>query len=327
MNRRRIVSVLTLLGIPVAYGLVLRLVFGYDRMGDLFQVMSLSFLFCMPTIMGILTVYFSSPEKTKRLSYAVFVPILPILVLLVLTLILDVEGWGCWIMALPLFVLAGAIGGLIGRYLKFRKRNDKVYVSLALLLPVMIAPVERLTDPADAIYTAYTSIDIQAPAAAIWANVTNVRAIPESADKGWLTRGLRFPRPLEAVLDYEGVGGSREARFTGGLVFHETVTDYQPMRKMVFSIKAYPHEIPSTTMDEHIVIGGDYFDVLNGTYELEALGGGRHRLHLYSHFRMRSTFNWYAAPWGRWIMKDIQHNILQVEKQRSETAAATAGKL
>ena len=30
---------------------------------------------------------------------------------------------------------------------------------------------------------------------------------------------------------------------------------------MVFSIKADPHAIPSTTMDKHVVIGGDYFDV------------------------------------------------------------------
>lgn len=40
---------------------------------------------------------------------------------------------------------------------------------------------------------------------------------------------------------------------------------------MVFAIKAYSHEIPSTTVDEHVVIGGNYFDVLNSTCELEAL--------------------------------------------------------
>jgi hypothetical protein len=88
---------------------------------------------------------------------------------------------------------------------------------------------------------------------------------------------------------------------------------------MVFSIKAYPQEIPPTTMDKHIVIGGQYFDVLNGTYELEQLNTSTYRLHLYSHFSLTTNFNFYASYWARWIMKDIQNNILQVEKQRAES--------
>jgi hypothetical protein len=87
---------------------------------------------------------------------------------------------------------------------------------------------------------------------------------------------------------------------------------------MVFSIKAYPYEIPSTTMDKHVVIGGQYFDVLNGTYELEKLNEKTYRLHLYSQFKLTTTFNFYASWWVRWIMKDIQNNILQVVRQRAE---------
>jgi hypothetical protein len=127
-----------------------------------------------------------------------------------------------------------------------------------------------------------------------------------------------FPRPVKAELNYEGVGAYREAVFTNGLVFHETVSEYIDQKKMVFSIKAYPHEIPSTTMDKHVVIGGQYFDVLNGTYELEKLTETTHRLHLYSHFKLTTTFNFYASWWAKWIMKDIQNNILQVEKLRAE---------
>jgi hypothetical protein len=148
--------------------------------------------------------------------------------------------------------------------------------------------------------------------------VTRVREIKEEQDKGWLTQTLGFPRPVKAELNYEGVGASREAIFTNGLVFHETVTEYIDKQKMVFAIKAYPHKIPSATMDEHVVIGGEYFDVLNGTYELEKLNETTYRLHLYSHFTLHTTFNFYASWWAGWIMKDIQNNILQVEKKRAE---------
>jgi uncharacterized ferritin-like protein (DUF455 family) len=91
---------------------------------------------------------------------------------------------------------------------------------------------------------------------------------------------------------------------------------------MHFTIRANPYNIPSTTMDEHIVVGGAYFDVLDGTYELEPLADNRYRLHLYSHFKLATSFNFYASWWAGWIMKDIQNNILQVIKRRAEQPAS-----
>ena len=280
--------------------------------------MSVTFLFLLPTIVGALTVYLSSHEKAKRYGYRIFAPWIPIFLFLIITLAFAIEGWACWIMILPAFLIAATIGGGIGGYLKTRKKNDKLNISVLLFLPLLIGPVESLIEIIPGTYKAYTYIDINASAEKIWNNVTHVSEIPLEQDKGYLTRLLGFPRPVKAELNFEGIGAYREAIFTKGLVFHETVTEYRDNEKMVFTIKAYPHEIPSTTLDEHVVIGGDYFDVLNGTYELEKLPNGLNRLHLYSHFKMNTTFNFYAGWWGKWIMKDIQNNILQIEKKRSE---------
>lgn len=311
-------NTLIALGIATLYAVILRLFFGVEGWEDLFTVMSISFLFCIPTIMGILTVYFSDAEKAELRFYWFFAPWLPIFIFLVITILFSLEGWACWLMVLPLFLLAASLGGYIGRYLKRRKSQQHLSVSLLALLPLLLAPLEAMIEAIPGEYRAYTYIDIAAPAEVVWDNVTRVRAIPEEEDTGYLNRFLGFPRPVRAELDFKGVGAYREAVFTGGLVFHETVTDYIDNQKMVFDIKAYPHEIPSTTLDEHVVIGGDYFDVLNGTYELEALPNGQQRLHLYSHFKMNTTFNFYAGWWGRWIMQDIQNNILAVQKQRAE---------
>ena len=114
------------------------------------------------------------------------------------------------------------------------------------------------------------------------------------------------------------MGAFRKAIFEKGLVFNETVLSYEPQKKMVFSIKADPYDIPSTTMDQHMVVGGQHFDVLNGTYELQKLNDSGYRLHLYSHFKLTTTFNFYASWWAGWIMKDIQKNILRVIKERAE---------
>lgn len=308
-----------MISIPVLYCLILRLFFGVDTWSNLYSVMSVTFLFCSPTIAGALTVYFSSSEKVKSRSYCVFAPWIPIGIFLIITLLFSLEGWACWLMILPLFLLAASLGRIIGRYLKLPKKNGKTYVSLLALMPFLISPVENSISAIPGTYEARTYIDINAPADKIWNNITRVKEIKQDQDKGWLTRFLGFPRPVKAELNYNGVGASREAIFTNGLVFHETVSEYIDQEKMVFSIKAYPYEIPSATMDEHVVIGGKYFDVLNGTYELERLNGTTFRLHLYSHFKLTTTFNFYASWWAKWIMLDIQENILQVEKQRAES--------
>ena len=318
MNQKAIFYTLKIIAIPTIYALLLRLFFGISTWHDMFNVMSTSFLFCLPFIVGALTVYFSKEEKVKKLSYRIFIPWIPIFIFLVITLVFSIEGWACWLMILPIFLIASSIGGLIGGYFKLKKRDDKVYMSVLLLFPLFISPIEQMIGAIPGTYKAYTFIDIKAPAEKIWQQVTRVSEIQEVQDKGWLTRFLGFPRPVKAELNFEGVGAYREAQFTNGLVFHETVSEYVANKKMVFSIKAYPHEIPSTTMDKHVVIGGQYFDVLNGTYELEQLNETTHRLHLYSHFKLNTTFNFYASWWARWIMQDIQNNILQVEKDRAE---------
>ena len=280
--------------------------------------MSVSFLFVLPTIVGVLTVYLSSYEKAKNRYYQIVAPWLVLLLFILITLLTGIEGWACWLMIMPVFMVASSIGGIFGGYLKKQKEARYLKVSLLILIPFLSAPIEHSIDKIPAKYQAYTYIDIEAPAEQIWDQVTRVSEISPEDDKGYLTRLLGFPRPLKAELNYEGVGAYREAIFTKGLIFHEKVKEYEDNKKMVFSIKAYPHEIPSTTLDEHVVIGGAYFDVLDGTYELESLDNGKHRLHLYSHFKMNTHFNFYAGWWARWIMKDIQNNILQVEKKRAE---------
>ena len=306
------------IGLPTLYAIALRMFFGVKTWGDLFSVMSITFLFLLPTIVGMLTVYLSEVDKVEKLRYRIFAPWLPVFLLFLITLMLSIEGWACWIMAFPLFLIAASIGGLIGGYLKLKKSNNKLNISLLFLLPLFISPIESMIGSMPKTYEAYTYIDIDAPVEKIWDNVTRVREITEEEGKGSLTNFLGFPRPVKAELNYEGVGAFREAKFTGGLVFNETVVEYKDNERMVFTIKANTYDIPSTTLDEHILIGGDYFDVLNGTYELEKLENGKNRLHLYSHFKMNTTFNFYAGWWGKWIMKDIQNTILRIEKERAE---------
>jgi hypothetical protein len=305
--------------IPVTYAIMLRLAFGIDKWKDVLTVMSISFLFCVPAAIGVLSVYSLRPEQARNRRYQIFVPWIPVFVFLAITLISAIEGWACWLMILPFFLVSASIGGSLGAYLKFsNKKHNRLNIQLFFLLPLIISPIEMSIPITPEIYTVYTYIDVSASDAVIWRNITRVKEISNNEDTGWLTRLLGLPRPLKAEFPFPGDGASRKAIFTKGLILHEKVVEYISLRKMVFSIKAYPHEIPAATMDEHVVIGGKYFDVLNGTYILERINKSSYRVHLYSRFKLNTTFNFYAGWWASCILQDIQDNVLHIVKSRSE---------
>ena len=312
---------LQLILIPILFVVLLRLAFGATIFDDFLSVMSWTFFITVPAGLGALMVYFSPIEKVQSKTFTIFAPWLIVILVIAVTILIGLEGWGCWIMITPLFFLFSSIGALIARYFKLKnsKKNENLNISALVLLPFLIGPIENSITPNPQVFTTYTSIIINSDATTIWQNVTSVKEIKDQEDHSNLIKLLGFPKPLKAELDTLAVGGYRKAIFERGLIFNETVTQYQDQKKMEFKIKANTYEIPSTTLDEHILIGGEYFDMLNGTYELKKIGINKYNLILYSNFSMKTTFNSYASIWGNWIMKDIQNNILEVIKTRSET--------
>jgi len=306
--------------IPILFALLLRVIFGASIFDDFLSVMTWTFFLLVPVAIGGLTIYFSSIEKVKSLLYRIFAPWLPIILVIGLTILIGLEGWACWIMISPLFFIFGSIGGLIAGYFKLKKskKNERLNLSVLVLLPFIIGPIENSIPLNPEVFKTYTSIIINSNDKKIWDNVTSVKEIKAKEDSSTLTKWLGFPKPIKAELDKQEVGGYRKAIFEKGLIFNETVTEYKDLKLMRFKIKANTYEIPSTTLDEHILIGGEYFDMLNGTYELEKINNHQYKLILYSNFSMKTTFNSYAGIWGKWIMKDIQNNILKVIKERSE---------
>jgi len=182
----------------------------------------------------------------------------------------------------------------------------------------MIAPWEQRVLFSKEIHTTENFIDIAAPVPVIWRNIERVRAIqPSELPDSWSHR-IGFPDPVEATLSHEGIGGVRRATFTGGVLFIETIDIWQPEQRLAFSIQAQTDKIPPTTLDEHVRVGGPFFDVLHGEYRLEPLSDGVVRLHLSSQQRLSTDFNWYARIWSDATMSDLQGRILKVVKSRCE---------
>ena len=298
----------------VAYGLLARVVIATNVFDGTFAVMSLAFLFVVPTMLGAITV---NSVSRPSILYRTFAPWVPTVIVVFVSAIIGWEGAICIIMALPVLLVCASIGGWLGRG-KVRSRTTQAAM---LAMPFLLSPIEsQFTPPTRFVETA-TSIDIGAPPAAVWPLVTSVDSIKPHEQRPALFTRMGFPEPISATITGAGVGAIRSARFERGLVFTETVTEWVPEQRLSFTIDPNTESIPPTTLDPHVTIGGPFFDVLTGTYELHSMNGGQAtRLVLRSRHRVSTRFNVYSVWWADRIMGSIQQNILSVHKERAEHA-------
>ncbi len=234
---------------------------------------------------------------------------------MLVALVIGWEGGFCLLFATPIFLVMAALGGLLAlgvSRLRDEGKNASPLVVLVLSMPLLSGFVESGIRPADSLHHVHTAIAIANRPDAVWSQIIRVRPITEPT--GGLFYHLGFPKPIEASLSQEGVGGVRQARFEKGLLFIETVDEWSPLRRISFSIKPDAHQ---TRLDPHVIVGGKYFDVLRGTYEIEPVKDGV-ILHLWSDFRISTHFNAYAGFLGDTLMRDIQESILRVIKQRCQ---------
>jgi hypothetical protein len=322
---------LVALAIGALYGLIIRLLFSYqkpssgasDILAAALWVMTIAFLFGVPFAMGYVavTARFHLGRESNRgrpgVAYWIFFPWLPAILAMLLAALLAWEGAICLLFATPVMLVMASVGG-ISAGLSQRRQFRAAQLSAVALLPLLLVVMESKVPDAQSLRTVETSILIHAPVTTVWQNIVRVSAIDaKELPSSWVI-AVGFPRPVEATLSYEGVGGIRNASFTGGLVFTETVDRWDDLHDLRFRIRANTDSIPPATLDEHIKVGGRYFDVLEGEYRLEPVNDGETLLQLSSRERVSTHFNLYAGFWTDAVMRSIQSSILQVIKQRAE---------
>lgn len=308
---RRVLRVGTVSGL--LYGLLFRLAFGTDRFGDLFGVMTFAFIFLVPLALGYVTVAIGERDRRWSWPARLFVPMITALTTLAAALLLAWEGLICIALWLPLFLVLALLGGLLAGVVAtigVTRRARGTVACLIAALPLLVSPAELARSPASEVRTVRSSIDIRAEPATIWHAIATVRRFEADEHRFSWAHLIGFPRPVAATLDGESVGGVRHATFEGGVVFEERITVWDPPHRLAFSIHADPDSIPMRTLDPHVTVGGEFFDVLDGEYRLEPLPAGGIRLHLASRHRLSTRFNFYSALWTDFVMGDIQRYIL-----------------
>lgn len=77
--------------------------------------------------------------------------------------------------------------------------------------------------------------------------------------------------------------------------------------------------MPPQALDDHVAIGGAYFDMLDTSYSLAPSGAGTD-LRILMHYRVSTQFNWYVVPIADALFGNFEETILGLYRRRSESA-------
>ena len=279
---------------------------------------SVSYIFMLPLILGAIPVLFSTKEQLKAYKTYLLLPWGITFTFFVLSFVSGFEGMICLIIIIAPFLLLGTLGAFIFRLIKLKKEGGGTKLYVSLLLPLLVLCFEMNFKATDQIHTVTTSIAINADRSTVWKNIKNVKDIHANEIEPHFVHLIGIPKPLNGELDKEGVGGIRHITWEKGIKFEEKITTWDEGKGFTYNIHVDPKSISPKTLDEHVMIGGRYFDVLKGSYKIDSLAPQKNVVTLSCTYRVTTNLNWYSKLWADYILNDFNGMILEVIKERCE---------
>lgn len=305
-----------------AYGLAMRVLFGAtDLLAGVGKTsaggpMLAAFVILVPALVGGITIYTADPKELTW-GRAIFRPWLPTLAFVAGTALLLIEGSICIAMAVPIFLVAASVGGVLAFLVRRSLRPAPGAVSALLALPLLLGYAEtQLPLPQDT-FVAQDSVLIAAPPEAIWRLINGATGIQPEEMRGGLAWAIGVPYPVEAITHTVGDQRVRRLRWQKGVSFDEPITAWDENRFIQWRYDFKPDSFPPGALDDHVLIGGKYFDLIDTSYRLTPEGAGT-RLEIVVNYRVSTHFNLYATAWARLLVDDAASTILGFYKQRSE---------
>lgn len=314
-------------GLGALYGLAMRLVFGAPWMNHVPSAgatgpMLASFVVLVPVLIGVFTVH-AARRRPPSLLFALFGPWVPTLAFAAGTGLILIEGSICIAMALPIFCIVASLGGLLCWIVLKFVDVPQGGVNALLLLPLLLAWPESQAPLPQTISRSEQALHIAAPPEVVWGLINHATRIAPDEMRAGLAFRIGVPFPREAITQAADGGRVRKLRWAGGVAFDEPITAWEENRYIAWTYAFAPDSFPPGTLDEHVLIGGRYFDLVDTAYRLVPEDGGT-RLEIVVDYRVSTHFNWYAEPAGRLLVDDAARAILLFYKHRGEAAAARA---
>jgi hypothetical protein len=282
------------------------------------QNVSIGYIFVLPFILGMIPVMFSTKEQLKSYRNFIILPWGITIIFCLLCIVAHFEGIICLIIIVGPFLLLGTLGAFVYRLIKLRDKEPKTALYSSLLLPFLFIAFESNFKTTDQFYTVATQIEINADKLKIWENIKNVKDIKSTEIPNHFIHLIGIPKPLNGQLDKDGIGGVRSITWEKGIKFQEVIKTWDRENSFTYDINVDSKSIPPTTLDEHVMIGGRYFDVIEGGYKIDRISASKNLVTLTCKYRVTTNLNFYSKLWADFILDDFNEMILEVIKNRSE---------
>ena len=313
MKNSRLRTLMIGLTIGVLYAFFVMLLVTYFH-----KNVSITYIFILPLTLGAIPVFFSTKEQLESYKMYLIYPWIISFNFFILAWLFGFEGMICLTIIVAPFFIIGTIGAFIFRLIKLQNEGKGTKLYSFFLMPLLFLAIESNIHPTKQIHTVITSIQINSDQEKIWNNIKNVKNIREEEIDRHFIHFMGIPKPINGELNEEKIGGIRKITWEKGIKFEETITAWNEGVGFSYNIDVDPKSIPPQTLDEHVMIGGKYFDVLRGSYEIVQISKENFKVILTCTYRVTTNLNTYSKTWANFILNDFNNMILGVIKNRCE---------
>ncbi|MCA9187791.1 MAG: SRPBCC family protein [Pirellulaceae bacterium] len=269
-----------------------------------------------PLMMGVITGYTANRFASVGYFSSSSLGTIAVLLAGATLLLFALEGLICVLMAFPMLLPLGALGGLMGKAIADATLPSarNVAASIAFLPLLALAEVTLESSPE---YEVRSTVEIAAPPEVVWQHVIRFPELPPPQE--WYFRtGIACPE--RATIVGTGVGAVRYCQFNTGS-FVEPITAWEPDRRLAFDVDEQPPTMFELSLypDVHPPHLDGYLRSKRGEFRLIPLPGNRTRLEGSTWYEFDMFPQSYWTLWSHLMIHRIHLRVLDHIKDLSES--------
>lgn len=295
--------------LSVLYAFVLRILFENNFLkGEFNGVFSITFLFVIPIVMGIIPILFINNKIYLSTLASIIYPFISVLLFFSVSIVSRIEDLICvLIFFFPFFVLA-AIAGLITRLL-VKNRAAKKGLYSVLIFPIVFNPIEANMPNNTNHYSTQYTITINQNKENVWSYLIEVPEIKNVEYEMGFYNYLGIPRPIKSKLDTVENQIYRTGYFSDNLILKESIESIDTLKSVSFKVHLDKSTLRNKPTDRHVLKTG-VFEFGEIKYSLQSVNDQQTQLTLSCDYIIKSKLNSYAYFWANQIIKDFERRLL-----------------
>ncbi|RYY79862.1 MAG: hypothetical protein EOO69_05070 [Moraxellaceae bacterium] len=297
--------------------LLIALLFAIGLLGrSLERMMTSTFLVLTPLIFGALISYIVNYKKPLDFGRTIKWLFIFCVGLLIFSIFALKEGSICVIIASPILMTCLVAGAGIMHWLcRYLWKPNKAVYSLALLPLLLMFVPEQLSTTHKSVEK---SILINAPINTVWQQINHIEAIKPSEFKPSLLYAIGVPYPISGITNIVNGQKIRHSRWQKDIHFDGMIQESIPNQYLRWKYHFDADSIPKGALDDHVQLGGKYFDFQDTSYRLVPINDQQTQLILKIDYRVSTEINFYTVQVANILLTDFARVILDLYKQRSE---------